>query len=97
MDNDRLRAQLTEKISEIIEIYRTCSSEKLGGDFSQMILQQINEKQRVLVEENGRLERESQKYKAESEKYIGELVECKRKLEEATGKAKRSEAKQDQL
>ena len=61
VDNDRLRAQLTEKISEIIEIYRTSSSEKLGGDFSQMMLQQTNQKQRVLVDENARLERERAK------------------------------------
>lgn len=39
-----------------------------------MMLQQINEKQRVLVEENARLERECQKYKAEAEKSIGELT-----------------------
>ena len=41
----------------------------MQSDFGQIILSQINEKQRYLVEENTRLERDYQKYKSEAEKY----------------------------
>ena len=41
-------AQLTDKIAEVIELYKG-GSEKLGGDFSQMVLQQVSEKQRLLA------------------------------------------------
>lgn len=33
---------------ELIDLYKKDSSDKLGADFSQIILQQINEKQKIL-------------------------------------------------
>lgn len=56
-ENERLRAQLTDKIVELIDVYKKDSSEKLGSDFGQIILQQINEKQKFLANENSRLDR----------------------------------------
>lgn len=63
-ENERLRAQLTDKIVELIDVYKKDSSEKLGSDFGQIILQQINEKQKFLANENSRLDREYQRYKS---------------------------------
>lgn len=63
-ENERLRAQLTDKIVELIDVYKKDSSEKLGADFGQIILQQINEKQKFLANENSRLDREYQRYKS---------------------------------
>lgn len=41
-ENEHLRSKLTDKITELIEVYKNGGSEKLGADFSQIILQQIN-------------------------------------------------------
>lgn len=96
-ENERVRTRLTEKTIELIEVYKKDSSEKLGADFSQIILQQINEKQKWLASENSRLDRDYQHYKSEAEKSAREVGECKRKLEEASGKNRRLEVSQDQL
>ncbi len=69
-----------DKITELIDVYKKDSSEKLGADFGQIILQQINEKQKFLSAENSRLDREYQVYKSECLKNGRELTECKRKL-----------------
>lgn len=42
LENERLRAQQMDKIIELIDVYKKDSSDKLGADFSQIILQQIN-------------------------------------------------------
>ena len=36
----------------------------LSSDFGQLIMQQVTEKQKILLEENSRLESEYQKYKS---------------------------------
>jgi hypothetical protein len=46
----------------------------MNSDFGQIILQQINEKQKVLVEENIRLERDYQRYKSDSDRNKRELT-----------------------
>ena len=52
----------------MLEVYRNGGSEKIHSDFGQIILDQVNEKQKCLVEENSRLERDYQKYKSEAER-----------------------------
>lgn len=61
--------KLTDIIKELLEVYRNGGSEKIHSDFGQIILGQINEKQKCLVEENTRLEREYQKHKSDSERF----------------------------
>ena len=56
-ENEKLRAQLTDRTAELVEVYRNGGSEKLGVDFGQLIMQQTHEKHKFLVEENGRLDR----------------------------------------
>ena len=56
IDNEKLRGLLNEKNTELIEMYKNSNSDKLGADFNQIILQQINEKQKFLIDENVRLE-----------------------------------------
>ena len=56
-ENDKLKIKLNERNKELLEVYRNGGNEKIQSDFSQMILAQINEKQKTLVEENQYLER----------------------------------------
>lgn len=58
----------------------------MHSDFGQIILDQVNEKQKSLVEENARLERDYQKYKAESERANGELETLEKKFEDSKSK-----------
>lgn len=55
-ENEGLKLQLTDKIRENIELYKTGSSSKLSSDFGQLVMQQVTEKQKILLEENSRLE-----------------------------------------
>lgn len=48
-ENEKLRIQLTDKIAEVIELYKG-GSDRLGGDYGVILMQQINEKQKILVE-----------------------------------------------
>ena len=57
IDNEKLRGLLNEKNTELIEMYKNSNRDKLGADFNQIILQQINEKQKFLIDENVRLEK----------------------------------------
>lgn len=41
--------KLTDKIRELAEVYRNGGNEKMHSDFGQIILDQINEKQKALV------------------------------------------------
>lgn len=56
-ENESLKMQLTDKIKENIELYKNSgTSAKLGtSDFHQLMLQQLTDKQKLLVEENSRL------------------------------------------
>lgn len=53
-ENEKLRMQLTDKIAEVVELYKG-GSDRLGGDYGVILMQQINEKQRILAEENSKL------------------------------------------
>jgi chromosome segregation ATPase len=96
-ENERIRGELTDRTKELIEVYRTGSSEKLGADFSQLILQQINDRQKFLVEENSRLDRDYQRFKSEADRSSRELKDSKAKENEAAGKARQLELNQKQL
>jgi chromosome segregation ATPase len=96
-ENDRLRSQVTDKIAEAVELYRGIGSEKLGADFSQIVLHQLNEKLRLLVDENTRLEKESQRARAECDKQAKELADGKRKLEDCLARVQKSEVRQEHL
>lgn len=78
-------------------MYRVGGSEKLGGDFAQMMMQQVKEKQRLLADQNSQLEAQNGKIKAEGEKVTKELTDCKRRLEENNGKIHSLENIKDQL
>lgn len=54
-ENESLKLQLTDKIKENIELYKSGSSTKLSSDFGQLIMQQVTEKHKILIEENSRL------------------------------------------
>lgn len=41
--------KLTERNKELLEVYRNGGNEQMHSDFGQIILDQINEKQKVLV------------------------------------------------
>lgn len=47
-----MRTQFTDKIAEVVDLYKGGSDRLGGGDYGQILMQQINEKQRILVEEN---------------------------------------------
>lgn len=96
-ENERIRAELTDRTKELIEVYRTGSSDKLGADFSQLILQQINDRQKFLVEENARLDRDYQRFKSEAERSSRDLKESRGKENEAAGRARQLELNQKQL
>ena len=42
--------KLNDRNKELLEVYRNGSNEQIQADFGQMILTQINEKQKALVE-----------------------------------------------
>ena len=51
-----------------MDLYKNGNSEAMHSDFGQLILDQVNERQKILVEENVKLERDYQRYKSEAEK-----------------------------
>ena len=73
-----------------MEVYRNGGNQKMNSDFGQIILDQINEKQKLLVEENTKLERDYQRYKSESEKYKKEIDILKENLENNKTKLRES-------
>ena len=87
-ENEKLRAQLTDRTAELVEVYKSGGSQKLGADFSQLILQQISEKQKYLTEENARLDREYQRHRSEAEKHRRDLEESKKHDQENKHKLK---------
>jgi flagellar biosynthesis chaperone FliJ len=72
-ENEELRAKLTDKIKELVEVYQRGNNQQMHSDFGNIILEQINEKQRVLVDQNAILERDYQRSKAEAERANSEL------------------------
>ena len=96
-ENEKLRAQLTDRTAELVEVYKSGGSDKLGVDFGQLILQQTNEKHKFLTEENSRLDREYQRHRSEAEKYRKELEECRRKEQEGRQRVKQLELSESQL
>lgn len=48
-ENESLKLQLTDKIKENIELYKTGASSKLSSDFGQLVIQQVGEKQKILL------------------------------------------------
>lgn len=64
-DNEKLKVLLNERNAELIEVYTNGSNNRIHADFGQMILTQVNEKQKLLVEENSSIDREFQRCKSE--------------------------------
>ena len=97
VENEKLRAQLTDRTAELVEVYKNGGSGKLGVDFGQLIMQQTHEKHKFLGEENSRLDRQQQRYKSQAEKYRKQLEESKRKEQEGRHRIKQLQLSENQL
>lgn len=72
-ENEKINVKLTAANKELMDLYKNGGSDSMHSDFGQLILDQVNERQKVLVEENSRLERDYQRYKSESDRFKNEL------------------------